>query len=53
VRHVLAAVIVADAEAGGRLLLDGSEALDDALPDRLQRLKPGAGLPPEKWSSLK
>ena len=40
--HVLAAVVVADAEARGRLLLDAAEALGHALPDRLQRLVAGA-----------
>jgi hypothetical protein len=41
-RHVLASVVVADAKALGRVLLDGSEALHDTLPDRLERLVPGA-----------
>jgi hypothetical protein len=35
-------VVVANAEALGRVLLDSSEALDDALPDRLERLVPSA-----------
>jgi hypothetical protein len=39
--HVLAAIIVADGEAAGGVLLDAAEALGDALPDRLQRLVPG------------
>jgi hypothetical protein len=40
--HVLAAVVVADGEAFGGGLVDAAEALGDALPDRLQRLVPGA-----------
>ena len=40
--HVLASVIVADAQARGRALLDAAEAFDHALPDRLQRLMAGA-----------
>ena len=36
--HVLAAVVVADAQARGGVLLDPAEALGHALPDRLQRL---------------
>jgi hypothetical protein len=35
-------VVVADGEAAGGVLLDAAEALGDALPDRLQRLVPGA-----------
>src|SRR5687767_1753042 len=42
VRHVLAPMIVADAEALSHILLHGSEVLDDALADRLERLMPGA-----------
>src|SRR5687767_11681122 len=37
VGHVLAAVVVADGEAAGRVLLDAAEALGHALPDRLER----------------
>jgi hypothetical protein len=40
--HVLASVIVADAEALGGVPFDAAEAIGDALPDRLQRLVPGA-----------
>jgi hypothetical protein len=40
VGHVPAAAVVADAEACGDVLGDGSEALDDALADRLERLVP-------------
>ena len=42
VRHVLAAVVMADAEAAGRVLLDATETLGDTLPDRLERLVAGA-----------
>src|SRR4051812_44001307 len=41
VRHVLAAVVVADGEAAGDVLGEAAEVAADALAERLERLKAG------------